>query len=116
MHLPAEHPVDKEVPPINILHLIKKQILEVPIYLIEHFQHIIQLSGIQIAQTLIIKVYIREMYTCGLQGLKAKCRFSASTDSDHNLCMRALQINHGFFWTMTEILATQDFQFLHLIH
>ena len=71
MHPPAKHAIHEKVPALDILYLVKKQIIEITIYLIQYFQNIVQIFCLYVSQPLIVKIYISVFHTCFLQCLEA---------------------------------------------
>ena len=72
VHLTAQKTVYEQIPFRNILYLVKKKIIEIPIYFVQNLQDIVEVLASQMHETLIVKIYICEFHTSSHQRIIAK--------------------------------------------
>ena len=80
------------MPAFHVLYLIEQEIIEITINLVENFQDVVQLVGLQIDQPLIVKIGIGVFHAHTLQRLIAEGGLAASPDADDGLRLGAFQV------------------------
>ena len=60
VHLLSQQTVHKQIPFRDILDLVNEQIVEISIYFVKHFKHIVQIISCHVYHTLVVEVDISE--------------------------------------------------------
>lgn len=76
--------VDKQLPLIDVLHLVQEQIFEIPVYLVEGIKHVVEIFCLQSFQTVVIEIGVCEFDVVLMDELFAQCGFAASPDAYHD--------------------------------
>ena len=48
VHFLSQHAIDEKMPTLYVLYLVKKQVVEIPVYLVEYFEYVIEPFCLQI--------------------------------------------------------------------
>ena len=106
MQVCTKKPIYEHVPSFNILHLIKKDIVNVcSVYLINARQYGVEFFCFQMHQTVIIKVRITILHPIFKKNLMTQSRFTTSTNTYYYLRKGAVKFKKlllistdPFFW------------------
>ena len=92
VHLFPQQTVHEQMPAFHVLYLIEQEIIEITINLVENFQDVVELVGLQIDQPLIVEIGIGVFHAHTLQRLIAEGGLAASPDADDGLRLGAFQV------------------------
>lgn len=108
--------VDKQMPPLNILNLIEKQILYFcSIYNIQSLQYVVEILDSYRSEPVIVEINIAISDIPLLQDLMTQCRFSTSSNSYDDLCEPTVKIKLCSLRTLNKIIADKRIKFLSLV-
>ena len=73
------------MPAFYVLDFVEQEVIEIAVDLVEYLQYIVKLVGLEIDQTLVVKIGIGIFDSYALQGLIAEGGLSASSYANDNL-------------------------------
>ena len=85
VHFLAKQPIDKQLPALDVLHLVEEEILEIAVYLIQGVEHAVEIGGFQPCQSVVVEVGVGKFHSLLPYELLAQSGFSASPHTYHNL-------------------------------
>jgi len=115
VHLLAKQAVHEQMPAFYILYLVEQKIIEIAVDLVENFQDVVELVGLEIYQTLIVEIGIGIFDAHTLQRLIAEGGLAASPDADDCLRLGASQIYLLLFRPAAEGFFSSGFHFFLLV-
>ena len=89
----SQKSVDEQMPALDILNLVKEEMIDLTIHRIDGLQDIVQIASIQFRQCLVIEIHIAELDARGLHGLSANNRLARTTYAENGLSQWTFHIH-----------------------
>ncbi len=103
VNLLTQKSVHEQIPFGNILYLIYEKTIKIAVNFIKHLKHIVKVISRKMYQSLIIKIDICKFYPFPGKRIITQCRLTASSYTDYNLGLRAVQVYIIFLLTLTKV-------------
>ena len=107
----TQKPVHKKMPTLDILNLVKKEVIDIAIHVIDCLKNVIQLCGINLGKHFVVKVNISESGSGILHGLPTDNGLSRPPHAHNRLCHVTVDIDFLHWRTLKNFLGLKAFKF-----
>ena len=110
-----QQPVHKQMPPLYVLYLVKKEMIDIAIYFVNRLKNVVQLRCVYLGKHFVVEVNVsvcdRRIHHC----LSADNGFPGSPHADDRLCQRTVDFNLSHRRSLKHLLCLKTLKFKFLL-